>query len=48
MSESSEDAERVLVRDSAEEAVDAITDVAMGRFGLTYGPRIRRRWFLGE
>ncbi len=48
MSERSEDAERVLVTDTAAEAVDAITDVAMGRFGLTYGPRLRRRWFLGE
>jgi hypothetical protein len=42
------DAERILVTDSAEEAAAAITAVAMRRFGLTYGPRARRRWYLGE
>jgi uncharacterized protein (TIGR00730 family) len=42
------DAERVLVTDSPEEAVAAITEVAMRRFGLTYGPLVRRRWYLGE
>ena len=42
------DAERILVTDSAEEAVNAITDVAMHQFGLTYGKRLRQRWFLGE
>jgi uncharacterized protein (TIGR00730 family) len=42
------DAERILVTDSAQEAVDAVTDVAMHRFGLTYGPRLKRRWFFGE
>jgi uncharacterized protein (TIGR00730 family) len=42
------DAERFLVTDSPAEAVDSITDVAMHRFGLTYGPRLRRRWFLWE
>jgi uncharacterized protein (TIGR00730 family) len=43
-----EDVERILVTDSAEQAVQSITDVAMQRFGLTYGPKARRRWFLGE
>lgn len=42
------DAERVLVTDSAMEAVQSITQVAMRRFGLTYGPRARRRWYLWE
>ncbi len=42
------DADRLLVTDSAEEAVKAITATAMSRFGLTYGPRAKRRWFLGE
>jgi uncharacterized protein (TIGR00730 family) len=42
------DCERVLVTDSPAEAVDAITEIALHRFGLTYGPRARRRWWIGE
>jgi hypothetical protein len=42
------DAERILLTDSAEEAVEAVRGVAVGRFGLTYGPRLRRRWWLWE
>jgi uncharacterized protein (TIGR00730 family) len=42
------DARRFLVSDSPAEVVDAITDVALTRFGLTYGPRIEPRWILGE
>jgi uncharacterized protein (TIGR00730 family) len=42
------DAERVQVTDSPQEAVTSITDIALQRFGLTYGPRLRRRWWLGE
>jgi len=42
------DADRITVTDSPKEAVDAITDIAMHRFGLTYGARLKRRWFLGE
>jgi uncharacterized protein (TIGR00730 family) len=42
------DARRILLTDSPEEAVAAITSVAMRQFGLSYGPRLRRRWFLGE
>jgi uncharacterized protein (TIGR00730 family) len=42
------DADRITVTDSPSEAVDAITDIAMHRFGLTYGPRMKRRWFLWE
>lgn len=42
------DADRILVTDSAEEAVKSITDIALQRFGLTYGPRARPRWYLGE
>jgi hypothetical protein len=36
------------VTDSPEEAVQHVRDVAMARFGLTYGPRAKRRWYLGE
>jgi len=42
------DLERIIVTDSAEEAVAAITDVAKRRFHLTYGSRMKRRWFFGE
>jgi hypothetical protein len=42
------DVERILVTDSAEEAAAAITAVAMPRFGLTYGPQAKRRWYLWE
>jgi uncharacterized protein (TIGR00730 family) len=42
------DAERILLTDSPAEAVDAVTDIGMKRFGLTYGPRLKRRWWLGE
>jgi uncharacterized protein (TIGR00730 family) len=42
------DIERIHVTDSAEEAVQSITDIAMHQFGLTYGPRLKRRWFLWE
>jgi hypothetical protein len=31
-----------------EEAVEQVTAIALRRFGLTYGPRARRRWFLRE
>ncbi len=42
------DWQRMLVTDSATEAAEFITEVAMHRFGLTYGPAMRRRWWLGE
>jgi uncharacterized protein (TIGR00730 family) len=42
------DLERILVTDSAEEAVQAITEVAKIKFHLTYGPRLKRRWIFGE
>ena len=42
------DVERFIVTDSPEEAIASITDVVKRRFGLTYGPRLKRRWLLGE
>ncbi|HLJ94195.1 MAG TPA: TIGR00730 family Rossman fold protein [Gemmataceae bacterium] len=42
------DVNRIMVTDSAEEAVASVTDVALHQFGLTYGPRLKRHWFLGE
>ncbi len=42
------DVERWIVTDSPDEAVETIRDRAMRQFGLTYGPRARPRWWLGE
>jgi uncharacterized protein (TIGR00730 family) len=42
------DYQRILVTDSAESAVQSVARVAMSQFGLTYGPRVKRRWFFGE
>jgi hypothetical protein len=36
------------VTDSAEEAVAFCRDAALRQFGLTYGPMLKRRWWLGE
>lgn len=43
-----EDLSRLLVTDSAEQTVESIAEIVIRRFGLTYGPRFRRRWFLWE
>jgi uncharacterized protein (TIGR00730 family) len=42
------DIARWIVTDSADEAVTLIRDRAMKEFGLTYGPRAKPRWWLGE
>jgi uncharacterized protein (TIGR00730 family) len=42
------DVTRFLVTDSPEEAVAVIRECAMQQFGLTYGPRAKPRWWLGE
>jgi uncharacterized protein (TIGR00730 family) len=42
------DFDLIQVTDSPEEAVRSVTEVAMKEFGLTYGPRAKRRWYLGE
>ena len=42
------DVDRWILTDSPEEAVATIRDAAMQRFGLTYGPRSKPRWWLGE
>jgi uncharacterized protein (TIGR00730 family) len=42
------DLDKLVVSDNPAEAVGAVTDTAMKRFGLTYGPRLKPRWWLGE
>ncbi|MFI5314489.1 MAG: TIGR00730 family Rossman fold protein [Myxococcota bacterium] len=42
------DVERWVVCDSPAEAVDAIRERALRQFGLSYGPRAKPRWWLGE
>ena len=42
------DLDRLIVTDSPRAAVALITKVAMGQFGLSYGSRIKRGWYLGE
>jgi len=42
------DEQLLMTTDSAEEAVALVAAVGMRRFGLGYGPRPRRRWYLGE
>jgi hypothetical protein len=43
-----EDVQRWVVCDSPEEVVEIIRERAQRQFGLTYGPRVRPRWWLGE
>ncbi len=38
----------ITVTDSPAEAVALVRETAMRDFGLTYGPRARKRWYLGE
>jgi len=42
------DLDHIHVTDSPEEAVELIRERAMHQFGLSYGPAVRGRWYLGE
>ena len=42
------DLDRLLVSDDPAHVADWVTDAGMKRFGLTYGAKIRPRWWLGE
>ena len=42
------DPKRLLLTDSVDEAVTTIVDAATRRFGLSYHPPLRRRWFFWE
>jgi uncharacterized protein (TIGR00730 family) len=45
---SAADLDRLIITDDPVEAVRAIREVAMTEFGLSYGPRAKRRRWLGE
>jgi len=42
------DLDLVMVTDSPDEAVEFIRQIAQRRFGLKYGKKPQKRWFLGE
>ena len=42
------DMDQFFVTDSPEEAATHVREVGMKRFGLTYAPTMKRRWYLGE
>ncbi len=42
------DMARLVVTDDPGEAVSGVTDAAMRRFDLSYGPQVQPRWWLGE
>ena len=42
------DVDRILVTDSVDEAVSRIREAVTRDFGLSYGPRPKPRWYLGE
>ena len=42
------DLDRLIISDDPREVVSALTDTAMKRFGLTYGPQIKPKWWLFE
>jgi uncharacterized protein (TIGR00730 family) len=42
------DLDQLVISDNPGEVVSGITDLAMKRFGLTYGPQVKPKWWLGE
>jgi uncharacterized protein (TIGR00730 family) len=42
------DLDKLTISDDPKEVVKAVTGTAMKRFGLSYGPRVKPRWWLGE
>ena len=42
------DLSKLIVSDDPGEVVSGVTDIAMKRFGLTYGAKVQPRWWLGE
>ena len=42
------DLNKLVITDDPGEVADWVTEVAMKTFGLSYGPKVRPRWWLGE
>jgi hypothetical protein len=42
------DIDRILISDDPGHVVSSVTDIAMKRFGLSYGAKMKKRWWLGE
>jgi uncharacterized protein (TIGR00730 family) len=42
------DLDFLFLTDDPDEAVNYVRDIALQRFGLTYGAKMHRRWWLGE
>jgi uncharacterized protein (TIGR00730 family) len=42
------DLDKLYIGDDPNEVVQHVTDVSMTKFGLSYGRKVKRRWWLGE
>ena len=42
------DLNKLTISDDPHEVVNQVTEQAMKRFGLSYGPKVKPRWWLGE
>jgi uncharacterized protein (TIGR00730 family) len=42
------DLDKLYIGDDPNEVVKHVTEVATGKFGLSYGKKVKRRWWLGE
>ncbi len=42
------DLSRLVISDDPGEVVNGVTETAMKKFGLSYGPKVKPRWWLGE
>jgi hypothetical protein len=42
------DLEKIIITDDPGDVVSKVTDLAMKRFDLSFGPQLKPRWWLGE